>query len=225
MLRRVMSRVAMPPSSSPAALQYSRFATVTSLRPPEPVRVRLPEDDNAGGVLRSIVKWYKKEGEVVKAGEPICEVDASDVIYEFNSPVGGWLVRITAKEGSSDLKGGEVIAYMASSEDQITVVAYEAAREIAEKKVVEHGVEETAPAVAPAAPAAATVSDKIVQWLRKVGGNDELLEYAPKLKSEGFNTIEALKTLEEDDFESLGISKRGHRKMILAAVAALKTSA
>jgi len=72
---------------------------------PEPVRIRLPEDDTMGGTLRSIPKWFKQEGEQVKAGEPLCEVDAGDVVYDFNAPVSGWMVRITAKEGSIDLKG------------------------------------------------------------------------------------------------------------------------
>ena len=72
---------------------------------PEPVRVRLPEDDTQGVKPRSIPKWFKKEGEAVNAGDPLCEVDAGDVVYDFNSPVKGILVRITAKEGSVDLKG------------------------------------------------------------------------------------------------------------------------
>jgi hypothetical protein len=71
----------------------------------EPVRIRLPEDDAAQARLRSITKWFKKEGDEIKIGEPLCEVDAGEVVYDFNSPISGFVVRITAKEGSSDLKG------------------------------------------------------------------------------------------------------------------------
>ena len=72
--------------------------------------MRLPEDDAPGLKLRSIPKWFKKEGDKVKSGEPLCEVDAGDVVYDFNSPVSGFIVRITAKEGSVDLKG-ELLYY------------------------------------------------------------------------------------------------------------------
>lgn len=82
----------------------------------------------------------------------------------------------------------------------------------------EHGLPEEAPAAA-AAPAA---SDELSEWLKKIGGDSELLDYVPALKKEGFGTIEAVKNLEEDDFDALGISKRGHRKTLLAGVAALK---
>ena len=102
----LLRRLASP---SRTILFHSSLRAFASI--PEPVRLRLPEDDVTGVVSRSIPKWYKQEGDQIKPGEPLCEVDAGDVVYDFNSPVQGWLVKITAKPGSSDLKGGEVIAY------------------------------------------------------------------------------------------------------------------
>lgn len=115
-----------------------------------------------------------------------------------------------------DSSGGEIIAYLAGSQDQITGVAYEAAKEIAEHRVIEHGVP---------APKEEKVEvkaeDELSEWLLKVGG-EELLTYANALRKEGFSTIEALKNVGEDDLDALGITKRGHRKVILAATQALK---
>jgi hypothetical protein len=120
-----------------SVLRRSLVRFASSLPPPaEPVRLRLP-DDGFPLLRRSIPKWFKKEGDTIKSGEPLCEVDTGDVVYDFNSPVAGFLVRITAQEGTTDLKAGEIIAYLAGAEDQINRVRFEAAREIAEHKVVE----------------------------------------------------------------------------------------
>lgn len=105
---------------------------------------------------------------------------------------------------------------MAGSQNEVTSVAYEAAKEIAEHKVLEHGV--------PPVEEPKIDLDEVSGWLKKIGGNEELLEYIPAFKNEGFNTIEALKTLEEADLDALKISKRGHRKLILQGVSALKSS-
>ena len=174
----------------------------------EPVRIRLPEDDNA--VTKKVVEWYKKDGDTVKQGEALCEIDAGDVTYDYIAPISGILVRITAQAGSTDLKGGEVIAFMASSVDQVTSVRYEAARELAEGRVQQHGGDV---AGLPKAPA----ENKLREWLMQVGGED-LAEYESALRKDGFDTLEAVATLEESDLDDLGISKKGHRKVLLKAV-------
>ena len=104
MLLRRASLIAVRSANKPPSAVIARRFVATPVRP-EPVRVRLPENDAQGVHPRSIPKWFKKEGDEVKSGEPLCEVDAGDVVYDFNSPVSGWVVRITAKEGSVDLKG------------------------------------------------------------------------------------------------------------------------
>jgi hypothetical protein len=100
---------------------------------------------------------------------------------------------------------------MAGAQDQITSVAYEAAKEIAEHIVLEHGLP---PVTEPKAEAA----DELKEWLKKVAGNDDLIEYAPVLKNEGFTSLESIKKLSEEDFDAMKITKRGHRKVLLAAV-------
>jgi pyruvate dehydrogenase E2 component (dihydrolipoamide acetyltransferase) len=46
-----------------------------------------------------IVKWLKREGEAVKKGEPLFEVEADKVATEVESPASGILARILIQEG------------------------------------------------------------------------------------------------------------------------------
>lgn len=176
-------------------------------------------------LVRSIPKWFVKEGDAVKAGEALCEVDTGEVVFDLQSPVGGFVVRITAHEGSKNLKSGEVVAYLAGAQDQITSVKYEASKEIAQNKVTVHysKEEEAANKEREAAEAKSKASEggDVAEWLNGIseGLADEYLEV---LRSEGFTNREALKSLEEEDLDAMKITKRAHRKMILAAVAALK---
>lgn len=47
----------------------------------------------------SVVRWYKREGEEVKKGEPIVEVLTEKVTYDIEAPESGILRKIFAKEG------------------------------------------------------------------------------------------------------------------------------
>ena len=48
-----------------------------------------------------VVRWLKREGDTVVAGEPLVEVEAAKVSDTVNSPVAGRLVRIVAAEGAT----------------------------------------------------------------------------------------------------------------------------
>ncbi len=48
----------------------------------------------------TIAKWLKKEGEAVKADEPIVELETDKVTVEVNAPAAGAIEKIIAKEGS-----------------------------------------------------------------------------------------------------------------------------
>ncbi|RLI34215.1 hypothetical protein DRO53_04110 [Candidatus Bathyarchaeota archaeon] len=56
-----------------------------------------------------IVKWLKKEGEKVQAGEPIVEIEAEKVTTKVEAPVSGTLEKILAPEGST-IPPGQPIA-------------------------------------------------------------------------------------------------------------------
>ena len=179
----------------------------------EPVRLRLPEDEATAGTQRAITRWFKKEGDEVKSGEALCEVDSGEVVYDYVSPVNGFVVKITALAGSTDLKGGEVIAFLASSSDAITSVKYVAQKEVAEKRVVMHGLPRDEP-----------VKDEgpVSEWLKRL--SPDLVQYASALKEDGFDSLESLATLTEDDLTTLAVTKKGHRNLLLKGVSELKST-
>jgi len=48
-----------------------------------------------------IVKWLKKEGDVVEKDEPLVEVTTEKISNTINSPAKGKLVKILVKEGET----------------------------------------------------------------------------------------------------------------------------
>jgi pyruvate dehydrogenase E2 component (dihydrolipoamide acetyltransferase) len=55
----------------------------------------------AGGVTSTkaiVVKWLKREGESVKLGDLLVELETEKVSYELESPAAGTLVKVLAQE-------------------------------------------------------------------------------------------------------------------------------
>ena len=61
-----------------------------------------------------VVRWLKKEGDRVQAGEPVVELETEKINLEIPSERGGVLVRIARKEGD-DVKVGDVLAVLVQS--------------------------------------------------------------------------------------------------------------
>jgi 2-oxoglutarate dehydrogenase E2 component (dihydrolipoamide succinyltransferase) len=49
----------------------------------------------------TIGKWFKKPGDVVKADEPLLELETDKVTLEVNAPAAGTLAEIVAREGET----------------------------------------------------------------------------------------------------------------------------
>jgi pyruvate dehydrogenase E2 component (dihydrolipoamide acetyltransferase) len=47
-----------------------------------------------------VVRWLKKEGEAVRRGQVICEVETEKAVFEVESPLDGVLLKIVAREGT-----------------------------------------------------------------------------------------------------------------------------
>jgi len=100
----------------------------------------------------TILEWIRKEGDAVKKGEPIAEVEGEKVIFEVEAPESGILARILVNEGNS-VPIATPIAILAEKEEEVakamevqvrapvkeekTLRASPAARKIA----IEHGVD------------------------------------------------------------------------------------
>jgi len=54
----------------------------------------------------TVVKWLKREGEPVVAGEPVVEVEADKANHELEAPASGTLAEIVAAEGDEIAVGG-----------------------------------------------------------------------------------------------------------------------
>src|SRR5262245_3053054 len=85
-----------------------------------PVEITMPQlsDTMSEG---TVVKWLKKEGDKVKAGETIAEVETDKATMEMEAFEGGTLAVIDAKEGSKVKVGGRiaVLAGAGESVDQV----------------------------------------------------------------------------------------------------------
>src|SRR5512143_2601407 len=46
-----------------------------------------------------VVKWLKAEGDTVRKGEPVCEVETEKVVLEVESPADGVLLKILVPPG------------------------------------------------------------------------------------------------------------------------------
>jgi pyruvate/2-oxoglutarate dehydrogenase complex dihydrolipoamide acyltransferase (E2) component len=62
-----------------------------------PGEVRLPDLGEVDEV--TVVKWHKQEGETLKAGEELVEVDTEKTTFVIEAPQAGRLNRIIKQEG------------------------------------------------------------------------------------------------------------------------------
>ncbi|XP_044125383.1 pyruvate dehydrogenase protein X component, mitochondrial [Bufo gargarizans] len=60
----------------------------------------------------NIVKWLKKEGEMVNAGDALCEIETDKAVVTMESSDDGVLAKIMIQEGSRNIRLGSLIALM-----------------------------------------------------------------------------------------------------------------
>ncbi|MBN3315724.1 ODPX protein, partial [Atractosteus spatula] len=90
---------------------YRNFFQSSPLLGVAPVKVMMPalsptmEEGN-------IVKWLKREGEVVQAGDALCEIETDKAVVTLESSDDGILAKILKEEGSRSVRLGTLIALM-----------------------------------------------------------------------------------------------------------------
>src|SRR5438270_13661231 len=82
--------------------------------------VVIPVIDQAGGEL-VLSKWLKREGERVRAGDVLCEVETSKASVEIPADVDGVLARVLIAEGTS-IPSLTVIALIAEAGEALPEV-------------------------------------------------------------------------------------------------------
>ena len=85
------------------------------------IKVIMPQggqDINVG----TVVRWLKKEGDPVKKGEVICEVETEKAVFEVEAPADGYLRKTIVKEGQ-ETPIFSVIGIIGDKEETIDVEA------------------------------------------------------------------------------------------------------
>ena len=65
-----------------------------------------------------LLRWLKKEGEMVQAGEPLMDVATDKVDVQVEAPASGLLTAVTAQEGD-EIPVGQVIALIAAEGEEL----------------------------------------------------------------------------------------------------------
>lgn len=92
-----------------------------------------------------LLRWLKREGETVEAGEPLMEVATDKVDVQVEAPASGVLTGVTAQEGD-EIPVGEVIAYIGEegtegAEGAKGTSGTVTASPVAARMAAEHGVD------------------------------------------------------------------------------------
>ncbi len=89
----------------------------------------------------NLAKWLKKEGEAVKTGDVIAEIETDKATMEYEAVDDGVLAKIVVPEGTQDVPVNQLIAVMAQEGEDVKATAAAAAKAPAQK-----------PGTSPAAP-------------------------------------------------------------------------
>ena len=98
----------------------------------------------------NLAKWLKKEGDKVKAGDVIAEIETDKATMEVEAVDEGTLAKIVVPEGTADVPVNNLIAVLASEGEDVKAAAASGGSAPAPK-----------PAAAPAATSAPAAPDKV----------------------------------------------------------------
>jgi len=102
----------------------------------------------------NLAKWLKKEGEAVKAGDVIAEIETDKATMEYESIDDGVLAKIVVPEGSQDVPVNQLIAVLAQEGEDPKAAAATAGKGVAPAAKPAAPTATPAPAAAKAEPAA-----------------------------------------------------------------------
>lgn len=105
----------------------------------------------------TISRWFKKEGEAIKADEALFEIETDKVTQEIYAPAGG-VVKKLAKAQGANAKVGEVVAVIDSSATAAAPASAGA----------------PAPAAAPSTPAKSPMADTVPPAAKKIAAENNI---------------------------------------------------
>ena len=87
-----------------------RAAIVTTLK--------VPKTGGLPTTKVNVVRWLKREGDPVKRGDAVVELETEKVNYELDSPADGVLLKILTREGA-EVPVGDPVCHIGQSDDKI----------------------------------------------------------------------------------------------------------
>ena len=72
------------------------------------ITLKVPKTGGIPTTKASVLRWLKREGDPVQAGEAVVELETEKVSYELESPTTGTLLKILAEESSQVPVGGQL---------------------------------------------------------------------------------------------------------------------
>jgi acetyl/propionyl-CoA carboxylase alpha subunit len=80
--------------------------------------LKVPKAGGLPATKVNVVRWLKQEGERVKRGDAVVELETEKVNYELDSPTDGVLLKIIAREGA-EVPVGDPVCHIGESGDTI----------------------------------------------------------------------------------------------------------
>src|SRR5688572_15199231 len=108
-----------------------------------------------------LVKWLKNEGDAVKSGEPLAEVETDKAIMELVARGDGVLRKRLINEGDAR-PVGQLVGVIAAKDENIDAIVAEGSSAQPAKGSAPSAAQSSAPAPAPAAPPAAQAAPAAV---------------------------------------------------------------
>jgi pyruvate/2-oxoglutarate dehydrogenase complex dihydrolipoamide acyltransferase (E2) component len=81
--------------------------------------LRVPKSGGIGTTKVRLVRWLKLEGDRVRRGEAVVELETEKVNYELDSPFEGVMVKILAQE-TDEVPVGDPLCQIEQSSDEST---------------------------------------------------------------------------------------------------------
>ena len=103
----------------------------------------------------NLAKWLKKEGDKVKSGDVIAEIETDKATMEVEAVDEGTIAKILVPEGTQDVPVNDIIAVLAGDGEDVKAAGAAPAAKPAEAPAAKPAALAPAPAPTPAAPAAA----------------------------------------------------------------------
>src|ERR1700734_1690195 len=82
----------------------------------------------------NLAKWLKKEGDAVKTGDVIAEIETDKATMEYEAVDDGVIAKIVVPEGTADVPVNQLIAVMAQEGEDVKQAAADAGKGAAARK-------------------------------------------------------------------------------------------